>query len=944
MKNQSIIVKGAFEHNLKIDNLEIPKHKLVVFTGVSGSGKSSLAFDTLYAEGQRRYVESLSSYARQFLGQMEKPRFEKLSGLSPTIAIEQKAASSNPRSTVGTITEVYDYMRVLFARVGTQHCHICGTEVEALTPQQLVDEINAIGKGRRAQILAPLVVNRKGTHQDVINIAKERGFVRIRIDGKVYRLDEPIAPLKKNFKHTIFVVIDRIEIGSTDITRLTDSVETALSEGKGELVIAEEDGKEHRFSAHHHCAECNVGFSPLSPQSFSFNSPLGACEDCSGLGTRLEMDPNLVIPNEDLTIAEGAIAPFASQMQRFDGWNAKIFEALQLEMDVDLNTPWKKLPKKMQNLVLYGTDKKIQIAWDRKDSYHNMAIQFEGVANTLLRRLQQTTSPAMREFYTKYMSQVPCSSCEGKRIKKESLAVKIAGASICDITRMSVKDAVKWFSELKLKGARKIVADEIVKEISARLGFLNNVGLSYLTLDRSSPTLSGGEAQRIRLASQLGAELSGVMYILDEPSIGLHSRDASKLLDALEGLRDLNNTVIVVEHDFDTIIRAEHIIDFGPLAGRLGGRVVAQGSIDDIKKSKDSLTGAYLRGDKKIAEYLKPRTPSKWPDGWLELKGASLNNLKNVNVRVPLGTLTVFTGVSGAGKSSLLSSTLLPALQKELMGQISSHGDYTSLTGIDQIDKVIHIDQKPIGRTPRSNPATYTKAFDEIRQVMAQTPEAKTRGYSPGRFSFNVKGGRCEACSGAGVVKVEMHFLADMYVPCEVCNGHRYNDATLQVRYKSRNIKEILDITVDEALKMFENHTKLKKTLKTLQEVGMGYVHLGQPATTLSGGEAQRIKLSRELSKRDTGKTLYVLDEPTTGLHFDDVRKLLIVLQRLVDQGNTVLVIEHNMDVIGCADWIIDMGPEGGDGGGKIIAQGTPLEVSKNSKSHTGKALKTLFK
>ncbi len=939
-KNSIITVKGAFEHNLKIDYLEIPKNRLVVFTGVSGSGKSSLAFDTLYAEGQRRYVESLSSYARQFLGQMEKPRFDKLSGLSPTIAIEQKAASSNPRSTVGTITEVYDYMRVLWARAGVQHCHICGKEVEALTPQQLVDEISALGKGVKAQILAPLVVNRKGIHSDVIDQSRERGFVRIRIDSKIYRLDEKIPKLKKNFKHTIELVVDRIEVGVTDITRLTDSVETALSESGGELVIAVQNGNEHRFSAHHHCAACNVGFSPLSPQSFSFNSPLGACESCNGLGTRLEMDPELVVPDEDKTIAEGAIAPFATQLQRFDGWNARIFEALQNEMGVNLNRPWKELPKKIRDLVLYGSDKKVHIQWERADSSHDFSVAFEGVANTLLRRLQQTSSPHMREFYTKYMSQVPCSSCIKKRLKPESLAVKVAGRSISDITSMSVSDTVKWFKTLKLKGAKKIVADEIIKEIGARLGFLMNVGLSYLTLNRLAPTLSGGEAQRIRLASQLGAELSGVMYILDEPSIGLHSRDAAKLLDALEGLRDLGNSVIVVEHDKETIERADHIIDFGPGAGQTGGRVVAKGSLLKIKKTKASLTGAYLRGDREIARGSLLREPS----GWIEIKGASLNNLKNIDARVPLGTLTVFTGVSGAGKSSLLSSTLLPALQKEITGSYVHSGSYTSLSGLDQIDKVIHIDQKPIGRTPRSNPATYTKAFDEIRSIMAMTPEAKARGYNAGRFSFNVKGGRCEACSGAGVIKVEMHFLADMYVPCEVCHGHRYNDATLQIRYKSRNIKEILDVTVDEAALIFENHGKLKRILQTLKDVGMGYVHLGQPATTLSGGEAQRIKLSRELAKRGTGKTVYVLDEPTTGLHFDDVRKLLIVLQRLVDQGNTVLIIEHNLDVIASADWVIDLGPDGGDKGGQIVAEGSPFAVSKSKKSYTGRALSNFYK
>ncbi len=932
-----IFVKGATEHNLKIEQLEIPKDQLVVFTGVSGSGKSSLAFDTLYAEGQRRYVESLSSYARQFLGQLEKPRFEKLSGLSPTIAIEQKAASANPRSTVGTITEVYDYMRVLWARVGTQHCHECGKEVAALTPEQLVDEITQLGNGVRAEILAPLVVNRKGTHLDILERTRERGFVRVRVDGQIYRFDDDIPALEKNKKHTIEVVVDRIEVGATEMIRLVDSVETALQESDGEIVVAVQGKKDLRFSAKHHCADCNIGFPSLSPQSFSFNSPMGACESCNGLGTRLEMDPALVVPDENLSIYQGAIVPFAAQLQRFDGWNARIFEALEREMGVDLDVPWKKLPKRVKDIVLYGTSKRVSVQWDRESSSHRMDIRFEGVANTLLRRLQQTTSPGMREFYTQYMSTIPCSECGGTRLRPESLAVRVAGESIAALTHLSVEEACQWFDRVKLTGARKVVATEILKEIHDRLGFLVNVGLSYLTLDRLAPTLSGGEAQRIRLASQLGAELSGVMYVLDEPSIGLHSTDASALLDALFRLRDLGNTVIVVEHDRDTIERADYVVDFGPGAGHAGGRVVCEGTLTDLKKSKASLTGAYLRGAMQVAPRRKPRPPQ----GWLTLKGATLNNLKDVEVEVPLGTLTVFSGVSGAGKSSLLSGTLLPALQKQLHGTNGHVGPYKSLLGVDQFDKVIHIDQKPIGRTPRSNPVTYTKAFDEIRSILAQTKESRARGYNAGRFSFNVKGGRCEACGGAGVVKVEMHFLADVYVTCEVCKGHRYNDATLQIRYKSRNIKEILDITVDEAQELFANHRKLSRILQTLQDVGMGYVHLGQPATTLSGGEAQRIKLSRELARRSTGRTLYVLDEPTTGLHFDDVRKLLIVLQRLVDEGNTVVVIEHNMDVIQSADWIIDLGPGGGDKGGNIVAAGPPNVVARVKASATGRCLKS---
>ena len=938
-KNNAIHITGATEHNLKIDALEIPKNQLVVFTGVSGSGKSSLAFDTLYAEGQRRYVESLSAYARQFLGQMEKPRYEKLSGLSPTIAIEQKAASSNPRSPVGTITEVYAYLRVLSARVGVQHCHQCGNPVAALSAQQLVDEIMQLPAGERVRILAPLVVNRKGEHEDVIHRIRERGFVRVRIDGIEYHLDEEIPKLSKKHKHNIEVVVDRVQVGSTEVTRLTDSVETAIAESGSELLVACESGPELRFSSRHHCAHCNIGFAPLSPQSFSFNTPLGACPSCNGLGTRLEMDPKLVVPDGDLSIHDGAIAPFATQFQRLDGWNTKMFEALERDFDVDLHRPWRQLPAHIQRLVLFGTEERVQVHWRRENSAYKVATRFEGVANTLLRRLQQTTSPQMREFYSRYMSTVPCSDCDGARLRPESRAVRVGDLGIHELTAMSVVKAQAWFDKLALVGARKAVAVEIIKEISARLGFLNNVGLSYLTLDRLGPSLSGGEAQRIRLASQLGAELSGVMYILDEPSIGLHPRDGERLLDALEGLRDLGNTVIVVEHDRETIERADHIVDFGPGAGQQGGRVVAQGAVGDILGAEASLTGAYLEGRLTVSEQRELRAPS----GWIALKGATLNNLKDVDVDIPLGCFTVFTGVSGAGKSSLLSSTLLPALEKELHGALVQPGPFRSLRGTDQIDKVIHIDQKPIGRTPRSNPATYTKAFDDIRRVMAETPEARAMGFAPGRFSFNVTGGRCEACGGAGVIRVEMHFLADVHVPCEVCRGHRYNDATLRIRHKSRNIKEILDLTVDEALEHFAVHPRIVKILRTLEEVGMGYVHLGQPATTLSGGEAQRIKLSRELARRDTGRTLYVLDEPTTGLHFDDVRKLLQVLQRLVDQGNSVVIIEHNLDVIQSADWIIDMGPEGGEGGGQIIAAGTPAQIAAQSRSETGRYLRTVL-
>jgi excinuclease ABC subunit A len=942
MAGDRIHIRGAREHNLRVDELTIPKRKLVVFTGVSGSGKSSLAFDTLFAEGQRRYVESLSAYARQFLGQLEKPRYDKLSGLSPTIAIEQKSASANPRSTVGTITEVYDYMRVLWARAGVQHCHSCGREVAALTSQQLVDEIRQLPKRTRAILLAPLVVGRKGEHRDVIERSRERGFVRMRIDSTVVRLDDELPTLAKRKKHTLELVIDRIEVGRTDPSRLADSVETAIGESGGELVVAIEGGDELRFSAKRHCAPCGIGFPELSPQSFSFNSPLGACPACNGLGTRLEMDPDLVVPDPSLSIYEGAIRPWAQAIQREDGWNAKIFEALERDMGVDLDRPWKRLGKRQRNLVLHGSGyERIKVHWARGESSGQYAMRFEGVINTLMRRMNQTTSPAMREYYQQFLSDVHCTECDGARLRSESRAVLVGGRPIDAITALSVAESRDWFAGLTFRGARAAIAAELLKEIGARLGFLADVGLPYLSLDRLGPSLSGGEAQRIRLASQLGSELSGVMYVLDEPSIGLHPRDGARLLDALEGLRDLGNTVIVVEHDRGTIERADQVVDFGPGAGPEGGRIVFQGTPKQLRRAgKRSLTGAYLSG----ALSIPTPTARREPRGRLSISGASLNNLRDVEAEIPLGCLVVFTGVSGAGKSSLLSLTVLPALQR-LLGSSAgvSVGPYRKLKGVKAVDKVIHIDQKPIGRTPRSNPATYTKAFDEVRKIMAATPEARAFGFKPGRFSFNVKGGRCEACGGAGVVRVEMHFLADVHVPCEVCRGQRYNEATLRVRYKSRNIREILDLTVTEALEMFANHRRLARILRTLEDVGMGYVRLGQPATTLSGGEAQRIKLSRELARRSTGKTFYVLDEPTTGLHYDDIRKLLEVLHRLVDQGNTVAVIEHNLDVVKCADWVIDLGPGGGDQGGRIVATGTPEQVSRARGSLTGEHLAELL-
>jgi excinuclease ABC subunit A len=941
MTQDYIFIKGAREHNLKIDELKIPKHKLVVFSGVSGSGKSSLAFDTLYAEGQRRYVESLSAYARQFLGQLEKPKYDKLSGLSPTIAIEQKAASSNPRSTVGTITEIYDYLRVLFARVGVQHCHLCGAEVAAMTSEELVEEILRLPAGSRALLLAPLVVERKGEHRDVMDRARERGFVRMRIDGENVRLDEDLPPLTKTRKHTLELIVDRITVGEASRERITDSVETALRESQGEIVVAVEGGREKRFSSKRYCTNCKVGFGELSPLSFSFNSPLGACESCRGLGTRLEISADLLVPDTSISIREGAIRPWSQMMRRGAGWNVKIFEALERDFGVDLDKPWRKLTAEQRALVLFGTGReKIRVKWRRGESSGTWAMRFEGVANAMLRRLHQTSSNEMRGYYQQYLSDVACTDCNGARLKPESLAVRVAALNISEVAAMSVSEAKAWFENLRLKGIRAAIAEEVRKEIGARLQFLANVGLSYLTLDRLGPSLSGGEAQRIRLASQLGSELSGVMYVLDEPSIGLHPKDGKKLLDALCGLRNLGNTVIVVEHDRGTIERADCVVDFGPGAGSAGGRVVSRGSPAEIASDPKSLTGQYLSGAKSIPT----PTGRRKPKATLAIKGASLNNLKDVACDLPLGVLTVFTGVSGAGKSSLLSQTILPALERELNRAAAHAGPFKALKGTENLDKVIHINQKPIGRTPRSNPATYTKAFDEIRAIMAKTPEARAFGYDPGRFSFNVRGGRCEACGGAGVIKVEMHFLADVHVPCEVCRGLRYNEATLRVRFKNRNIREILELTVTEALEVFAAFPKLKRILKTLEDVGMGYVELGQQATTLSGGEAQRIKLSRELAKRGTGRTLYVLDEPTTGLHFDDIKKLLEVLDRLVEQGNTVAVIEHNLDVIKCADWVIDMGPGGGADGGRIIATGTPERVSKRKGTATGAYLRKILK
>ena len=934
MELDYIELRGARQHNLNIDKLRIPKKKLVVFTGVSGSGKSSLAFDTLYAEGQRRYVESLSSYARQFLGQMDKPAYDHIRGLSPTIAIEQKAASSNPRSTVGTITEIYDYLRVLYARVGTQHCPGCHKVVSPLSLQEIVTEVRR--RPGAALLLAPLVENRKGEFKELLADLARRGFVRIRHMGKVRRLDSGIT-LSKKLKHTMELVVDRLDPATADESRLTDSVETALREGEGALLLvpAKGDGDPLRLSQHRSCPDCGIGLPELSPQSFSFNGPLGMCPSCNGLGRSMAMDPDLVVPDRGLSIREGAIVPLASIMERGEGWNYEIFLALEREYGLDLDRPWKRLGKRHKDLVLLGSGhRRMRVTHSSRSGHGSYALTYEGVLNTLERRLKETRSSYMREYYQAYQSDSHCGACEGRRLRPESVAVSVGGSSIVDVTQMSVADAISHFDALQLAGNRAVVAEEVCKEIEARLSFLASVGLNYLTLDRSGPSLSGGEAQRIRLASQLGSELSGVMYVLDEPSIGLHQRDNLRLIRTLERLRDNGNSVIVVEHDSETIESADHVVDFGPGAGELGGKVVFSGTPKRLRHSK-GLTGRYMSG-RCCIEVPGKRRKGK---GKLVVRGASEHNLQDIDVTFPLGTLTAVTGVSGAGKSTLVVSILYPALCRAQYGSRKPVGAHKRITGLGKIDKTIHIDQSPIGRTPRSNPATYTKAFDQIRQIFAMTPESRAFGFKPGRFSFNVKGGRCEACEGDGMKKVEMHFLPDVYVPCEVCKGKRYNEATLRVRFKGASIADVLGMSIQQSLELFSAQPRLHRILQTLADVGLDYIRLGQPAPTLSGGEAQRVKLSRELAKRDTGSTLYILDEPTTGLHFDDIQKLLVVLNRLVEAGNTVIIIEHNLDVIKCADHIIDLGPAGGDGGGRIVTTGTPEEVSAFAGSYTGEFL-----
>ncbi len=939
---ENIIVKGARANNLKNIDVTIPRDKLVVMTGVSGSGKSSLAFDTIYAEGQRRYVESLSSYARMFLGQMDKPDVDYIEGLSPAISIDQKTTSKNPRSTVGTVTEIYDYLRLLWARAGTPHCPNCGKEIRQQTIDQIIDQVLALPEGTRIQVMAPVIRGKKGEHAKVLEDAKRSGYVRARIDGNLYELDEEIK-LEKNKKHSIEIIVDRLIIRPDIRQRLTDSVETAAKLSGG-LVIVNllREEKDLSFSQNYACEDCGISMEELTPRMFSFNNPFGACPTCTGLGSQLKADPALIIQDGDKSILDGAISASGWNNIRGDGISRMYFDALSKKYKFSLTEPWDSLSDEAKNIILYGTKGELlELHYDQPRGKGVLKQAFEGICNNIERRYQETQSDASRKELEELMSECPCPTCRGRRLRKESLAVTVGDQNIYDFTTLSVTDELKWVDELHLTEQQMLIADRILKEIRSRLGFLKSVGLGYLTLARSAGTLSGGESQRIRLATQIGSSLMGVLYILDEPSIGLHQRDNDKLLATLQRLRDLGNSLIVVEHDEDTMRAADYLIDIGPGAGVHGGQVVAAGTPAEVMANPDSLTGQYLSGKKKI-EVPAVRRPGNGKV--LKVIGAAENNLRHIDVEFPLGTFTVVTGVSGSGKSSLVNEVLFKRLGAELMRMKVRPGKCDRIEGIEQLDKVVNIDQSPIGRTPRSNPATYTGLFNDIRDLFASTQEAKSRGYGQGRFSFNVRGGRCEACSGDGLLKIEMHFLPDIFVPCEVCKGRRYNRETLEVRYKGKNIADVLDMTVDEALEFFSALPKLKKRLQTLQDVGLGYVKLGQPSTELSGGEAQRVKLATELSKQATGKTIYILDEPTTGLHSDDVRKLLEVLQRLVDAGNTVVVIEHNLDVIKCADHLIDLGPEGGDGGGTIVVTGTPEEVAACPASFTGQYLKRMLK
>lgn len=938
---KEIFIKGARENNLKNIDVTIPRDKLVVLTGLSGSGKSSLAFDTIYAEGQRRYVESLSSYARMFLGQMDKPDVDYIDGLSPAISIDQKTTSKNPRSTVGTVTEIYDYLRLLWARVGTPHCPKCGKEIRQQTIDQIIDQILALPEGTRIQIMAPVVRGRKGEHTKIFDDARRSGYVRVRVDGNLYELSEEIA-LEKNKKHQIDIVVDRLIVRSDIAQRLTDSVETASSLSGGIVTVnLLREERDISFSQNYACDDCGISIEELSPRMFSFNNPYGACPVCTGLGVQLKADPALIVPDESLSILDGAITAPGWQSIRSDGISRMYFEALSKKYQFSLRTPYGELPDKVKHIILYGTNgETLELAYDQPRGKGVLYQPFEGIVNNLERRFEETQSEASKKEIEEYMGECPCPVCHGQRLRSEALAVTVGGKSIYQATELPVDKALAFFEGLTLTETQQMIAAQILKEIRSRLGFLQSVGLSYLTLSRSSGTLSGGESQRIRLATQIGSSLMGVLYILDEPSIGLHQRDNDKLLATLRRLRDLGNTLIVVEHDEDTMRAADYLIDIGPGAGSHGGHVVAAGTPEEVMAHPDSLTGQYLSGKKKI------EIPARRREGsgkWLTVRGARENNLKNIDVSVPLGTFTCVTGVSGSGKSSLVNEILYKKLGVELNRMKAHPGKHDRIDGMEYLDKVIAIDQSPIGRTPRSNPATYTNLFNDIRNLFAATQEAKARGYGPGRFSFNTRGGRCEACAGDGMLKIEMHFLADVYVPCEVCRGKRYNRETLEVRYKGKNIADVLDMTAEEALGFFRAVPKIADKLQTLCDVGLGYVKLGQSSTTLSGGEAQRVKLATELSRRATGRTIYILDEPTTGLHADDVKKLLEVLQRLVESGNTVLVIEHNLDVIKCADYLIDLGPEGGAGGGEVVAVGTPEQVAKEPRSYTGHYLKRIL-
>ena len=939
---ENIIVKGARANNLKNIDVTIPRDKLVVVTGVSGSGKSSLAFDTIYAEGQRRYVESLSSYARMFLGQMDKPDVDYIEGLSPAISIDQKTTSKNPRSTVGTVTEIYDYLRLLWARAGTPHCPNCGREIRQQTIDQIIDQVLALPEGTRIQVMAPVIRGKKGEHAKVFEDAKRSGYVRARVDGSLYELDEEIK-LEKNKKHSIEIIVDRLIIRPDIRQRLTDSVETAAKLSGG-LVIVNllREEKDLSFSQNYACEDCGISMEELTPRMFSFNNPFGACPTCTGLGNQLKADPAIIVPDGSKSILGGAICASGWNNVRGDGISRMYFDALSKKYKFSLTEPWDSLSREAKDIILYGTKGELlELHYDQPRGKGVLKQAFEGICNNIERRYKETQSDASRKELEELMSECPCPECGGRRLRKESLAVTVGGKNIYEFTTLSVEDALVWLDGLTLTEQQLLIADRILKEIRSRLGFLKSVGLGYLTLSRSAGTLSGGESQRIRLATQIGSSLMGVLYILDEPSIGLHQRDNDKLLATLQNLRDLGNSLIVVEHDEDTMRAADYLIDIGPGAGVHGGQVVAAGTPAEVMANPDSLTGQYLSGKKKIEV---PAARRAGNGKILKVVGASENNLRHIDVEFPLGTFTVVTGVSGSGKSSLVNEVLFKRLGAELMRMKVRPGKCDRIEGIEQLDKVVNIDQSPIGRTPRSNPATYTGLFNDIRDLFASTQEAKSRGYGQGRFSFNVRGGRCEACSGDGLLKIEMHFLPDIFVPCEVCKGKRYNRETLEVRYKGKNIADVLDMTVDEGVEFFSALPKLKRRLQTLQDVGLGYVKLGQPSTELSGGEAQRVKLATELSKQATGKTIYILDEPTTGLHSDDVRKLLEVLQRLVDAGNTVVVIEHNLDVIKCADHLIDLGPEGGDGGGTIVVTGTPEEVAACPASYTGQYLKKLLK